>query len=117
VTLTPIERYIRSISEDDWQATVIPIAGYQGWDYWHDTDSRRSKAGLPDLLLWKPGQFMAVELKKELGVVSSAQLMMLSAWDRAGVECHIWRPSHEAYVKIRLHARGRTNCPCDICTL
>lgn len=96
---------VDKIPEASWQTTVIDLAQTYNWDYWHDTDSRKSKAGLPDLLLWKPGQFMACELKKETGVISNDQAVMLHAWELAGVEVHVWRPSMLVDVERRLRTR------------
>jgi hypothetical protein len=102
--LTPHQRLLRSISEADWQSTVIDLATILKWNWWHDNDSRRNKGGLPDLLLWRPGDFIAVELKRETGIVSDKQARILAEWEAAGVETYVWRPSDRAEVEWRLRA-------------
>lgn len=102
--LTPREKLDRSISEDAWQSKVTDAASYNRWSWWHDQDSRKNKRGLPDLLLWKPHQFMACELKTETGIVTDDQARILREWEQAGVETHVWRPHDWDEVAARLRS-------------
>ena len=43
----------RNTAEKDWQSQVEQLATMHGWLWFHDRDSRRNNAGLPDLLLVK----------------------------------------------------------------
>lgn len=113
--LDPRVVLLRSISEADWQDRVIQEAELRGWRWWHDNDSRRNKAGLPDLLLWKRDQYLALELKKETGRISDAQRQLMGEWKQAGVECHLWRPSDEGAMQERLFRIGRLYDLCELC--
>jgi hypothetical protein len=113
--LSPEDKYLRSITEATWQSKITDAFGYAGWKWWHDRDSRGNAAGLPDLILWKRGEFMAVELKKEIGIVSAAQWAMLTGWIAAGVECHVWRPSDERAAIDRMMHFGFRGDGCEAC--
>lgn len=80
------------ISEAEWQTAVLELAEMLGWSWHHETDSRRTKAGWPDLVLWRE-RIVFVELKKESGRVSPAQAAVLDGLAAAGGEVYVWRPS------------------------
>ena len=75
-----------------------------GWLVFHDTDSRRSEPGFPDLLLARRGVVLLVELKTEKGKVSIEQrianrgkrserlLPSQQDWIEAS-SALVWRPS------------------------
>jgi hypothetical protein len=82
------------LRERDWQSRVIDVARLRRWRVFHDQDSRRNTAGLPDLLLVRRGRLIFAELKTETGRLTADQnawLLDLSACP--GVEVHVWRPS------------------------
>lgn len=90
------DRLLRSISEADWQTTVVQTAEAFGWWWWHDNDPRRNAAGWPDLTLIRPPRLVVVELKKETGKLSVAQRGLLGLMARCpGVEVYVWRPSDQ----------------------
>ncbi len=60
-------------SEADFQAQVVDLAETLGWSVFHDHDSRRNRAGLPDLELLRGPTMLRLELKTEKGIVSGAQ--------------------------------------------
>ena len=103
--LSPQERVWRSITEEDWQRKVIAAAVLLGWGFWHDTNIRKRMPGLPDLILWRPRNFMGCELKTETGELTAKQELLLRAWDLAGIETHVWRPSMWIDVEVRLRTR------------
>lgn len=76
------------------QANVIDCAERGDWLWWHDTDSRRNQAGLPDLILLhkRTGRLVFVELKSSTGKLRSAQRMWLRAL-MIRHECYLWRPA------------------------
>lgn len=86
-------------SEKDWMAQVLALAQFRGWLCHHAYDSRRSTAGVPDLLLCRPGRdgqtgrVIFVELKTETGTVSPPQRQWLEALAACPVEAYTWRPS------------------------
>lgn len=86
-------------SEAGFQDAVVEYAQLRGWRHWHDQDSRRNVAGLPDLLLVRKGRLVVAELKAESGRVSPAQLVWLGEFELVAqasggaVAVHVWRPS------------------------
>ncbi len=80
------------ISERQLQQTVETLAEYLGWWVWHDNDSRRNKAGWPDLVLIRPGRLIFAELKTETGRLTDEQRRILSMLKMAGQEVYVWRP-------------------------
>ena len=60
-------------SEADYQEQIIQLAEDTGWLVWHDTDSRRNSAGLPDLLMVRGPVLLFIEVKTEKGKVSPEQ--------------------------------------------
>lgn len=82
----------RAMTEDQLQAAVVGMADALGVLAWHDTDSRRNRPGLPDLVL--VGRRVAfIELKRQGGRVSPEQHRWLTALARAeGVSAAVWRP-------------------------
>jgi hypothetical protein len=93
------------MTEAQFQAQVVQLAGLLGWSWYHTHDSRRSPAGFPDLVLWRERVIFA-ELKRENGRLSHAQVDVGNALRRAGAEAYCWRPSHFDEVKAVLERRA-----------
>jgi hypothetical protein len=69
------------------------MAETRKWRWWHDMDSRRNKAGLPDLLMVRGNRLVFAELKRRGGKVSQAQQEWLDELERCtSVEAHVWFP-------------------------
>jgi hypothetical protein len=99
----------RGESEATFQAAVIDLARHCGWRVYHTYDSRRSKAGWPDLALCKPPRLILAELKAETGRVRTEQREWLAALTRClGLEVYLWRPSDWPAVERAL-MRGPTS--------
>jgi hypothetical protein len=83
------------VSEADLQRAVIALAKLRGWLYFHDTDSRRNRAGFPDLVLLHPrtGRLLWVELKAANGRLRPEQVVWLDALRLGGHEVAVWRPA------------------------
>lgn len=102
--------------ESQFQDQVIHLAKIYGWGWpnpddpkkyegiYHNPDSRKDNAGLPDLIMFHPTTFriLIIELKREGEDLNEAQervwevLAVIAA--RLGpasrfIEFHIWRPS------------------------
>jgi len=82
----------RPRNESHWQQQVTDIAEAAGWHWQHTHDSRRSKPGFPDLVLWRE-RVIFVELKAQTGRVSVDQVRVLSELRRAGAEVYVWKPT------------------------
>lgn len=80
------------LSEKRFQSQVEQLAALKGWVSWHDTDARRNRAGLPDLLLLRE-RLVFVELKSERGKLRPAQVVFLDRLRQAGQEVYVWKPS------------------------
>lgn len=81
------------VPEKEFQGQVVDLALLRSWRVWHDNDSRRNAAGLPDLLLLRPPRLLFVELKAEKGRLSAEQRAWQDELGRCpGVETYVWRP-------------------------
>ncbi len=81
-----------ALTEAQWQDQVITLAKLRGWWVFHDHDSRRNAAGLPDLLLLRD-RLVVAELKTTHGRIRTAQADVGARFHSAGIESYIWRPS------------------------
>lgn len=99
MVLTPRELLARSISERDYQQTIIEYAGLMGYFSYHDYDSRRSTAGFPDLVLCNGKRVLYLEVKREIGRVSAVQCQWLDLLRSAGQTALVVRPSDWPMVK------------------
>jgi hypothetical protein len=79
-------------SEADFQRQVIELATRLGWWCWHDADSRKNRAGLPDLILVKRRVVWA-ELKVPPNGLTADQAACVERLRAAGEEVYVWRPS------------------------
>jgi hypothetical protein len=82
--------------EADWQRLVTDLATLHGWFWDHDHDSRRKKAGWPDLPMIHEGRGLMiwVELKVPPYGCTPAQLAMHARLRAAGQSVNVWMPCH-----------------------
>lgn len=80
-------------TEARFQAAVMDLARWRKWRVWHDHDSRRNAAGLPDLLLVRGDRLIFAELKSRRGRVRPAQREWLAALGQTAAEVRVWRPT------------------------
>ena len=107
----------RAETEAQFQAAVITLARYAGWDTYHTYDSRRSEPGFPDLVLAKGGRLIFAEIKTARGRLSLAQRRWLTLLSNTpGVEVALWRPADFHQVKGAL-ADGESLPPLDVTAL
>ncbi len=88
--LTDEQRFLRSVSEAAWQAQVEQTLALCGFHLqYHTHDSRRSRAGFPDIIALRHdhrGVTLAVlELKRETGRPTLDQEHWLDAWAQLAV--------------------------------
>lgn len=101
--LTEADRRDRALTEADFLRQVIDLAHLCGWRVAHfrpaftgrgwRTPVQGDGVGFPDLILTRRDRLMAAELKRQLGTVAPEQLEWLKAFDLAGAETAVWRPS------------------------
>jgi len=90
------------MTEAQFQQKVTDLCDWLGLKWHHETDSRKSKKGFPDLVIAGPGGVLFAELKSQKGRVSAAQRGWLSTLGDAGANCYLWRPSDWPDVEARL---------------
>ena len=92
--LTAAERLDRLVTESELQHMIQDLLDLYKWKWHHTSDSRRSTAGLPDIVAIRPPRVLFAELKRETGRTSKTQEEWLEALGRSpGVETYLWRPS------------------------
>lgn len=93
MTVKPLKRTGRRISEAGFQQQVIQLAKLAGWMTYHTHDSRRSAAGFPDVVMVRPPVVLVVELKSDSGRLRPEQEVWLEVLKSCpGVEARLWRP-------------------------
>jgi hypothetical protein len=95
------------MNEAQWQGRITDLCDLLGLKWHHETDSRRSKSGFPDLVICGCYGVIFAELKTEKGRVSQEQQDWLDALyfgetDYTTVWSYIWRPSDwpEVYAEL-----------------
>lgn len=92
--LTAAQRLDRTVTESELQLFVNDLLRLHGWTWHHAGDSRRSSAGLPDIVAVRPPRVLFAELKRELGRTSQVQDEWLgNLMACPGAETYLWRPS------------------------
>lgn len=79
-------------SESVFQRWVERLAALRGWVSFHDRDSRRNMAGLPDLLLIRE-RVVWMELKSSRGKLRPEQEAFIAALRAAGQEVYVMFPA------------------------
>ncbi len=79
------------MTERALQDAVEELATHLGWGHYHTRDSRGSRGGFPDLVLWR-GRILFVELKSTKGNVRRDQDETLNELAAARASVHLWRP-------------------------
>ena len=79
--------------EADLQRACIDLCKWLGLAYFHDNDSRRNRAGFPDLVVCGTQGHLFRELKSDTGRVRPEQMDWLSRLELAGADAAIWRPT------------------------
>lgn len=86
---------IDDMRETPFQTQVIELAERCGFYVYHTHNSRRSKAGFPDLTMIRPPRVVFAELKRgKGGRVTPDQADVLALLHRCpGVETYLWNPN------------------------
>ena len=102
--------------EREFQSAITDLCDLLGLRWWHDNDSRRNKAGLPDLIVVGPHGVLFRELKTTTGRVTPEQRDWLVELAAAGADADVWRPTDLQPAGGRIRAElvalkrpGRTN--------
>lgn len=82
------------MTENELLELVRDAARVYGFRYFHVHDSRRSPSGWPDVVLVRGKRLLFVELKKETGRLSPAQMEWQDLLLAAGQDHRVIRPSN-----------------------
>lgn len=84
-----------SRDEKDFQNAVLKEAAKLGWLCYHTHDSRKSRAGFPDLTMVRRQRVIFAELKSATGKLDAAQETWREVLEAVGgnVTYCLWRPA------------------------
>lgn len=94
------------LTEVEFQKRITDLCDWLKLTWHHETDSRRSKAGFPDLVIVGNAVVFA-ELKAPGGRLSPQQIAWVGALQLAGAEVHVWRPDDWSFIQRRLRELAR----------
>ena len=95
------------MTEAELQARVIALARALGWLEYHTFDSRRSRAGFPDLVLaHRTHGVLFRELKRESLQPTNDQVLWLGLLGASGADAAVWRPSDLLEGRVERELRG-----------
>jgi hypothetical protein len=91
-------------TEAQFQRQIVELAELCGWRTNHVFRSASSRAGggwrtattcvgWPDLCIWRPDQFLAIEIKTGKGRLTAEQRDVLATLRAARIDARCWRPS------------------------
>jgi len=90
------------ITERDFTAQVVELAGWLGWKVCHFRPARTKRGwvtailgdkGFPDCVFSRRERVIFAELKVGKGKLTKDQVAWLESLKRAPVEVYIWRPN------------------------
>lgn len=96
---------LADLTEAEWHAQVVELAGTLGYLRYHTYRSKRSPAGFPDEVLVRD-RVIYLELKREKGKLSPEQRRWVTALLDAGAEIYVVRPSDLDDLALVLAHRG-----------
>jgi hypothetical protein len=88
-------------SEASLQRAVTGLCTWLGIWWWHDTDPRRNKAGLPDLIIVGDHGILWRELKSPRGRLRPGQDILGRRLRASGQDWDTWRPADWASGRIK----------------
>lgn len=89
-------------TERAFMAQIVRYATLMGWRCHHTFDSRRSSAGVPDILAVRRPRVVWLETKSERGRLTAEQRAWLDDLRACGQEAHCVRPSQWKFVEALL---------------
>lgn len=96
-----------TLSELAFQQRITDYCDWLHLTWHHETDSRRSRAGFPDLVIVGPGGLLFAELKADRGRLRPDQARWIATLAAAGAEVHVWRPNNWPDIQNRLKELAR----------
>ena len=80
------------MTEAELQKRVLDLCDLLGLLVFHDNDSRRNRAGFPDLVIVGRHRVLYRELKTDTGQLRPEQKTWLNRLVAAGADAGVWRP-------------------------
>lgn len=99
------------LTEAAFQRRITDLANLLGLQWHHEVDSRRSKAGYPDLTIAGPKGVVWLEVKTDVGRIKPEQQVWIDALREAGQDALIVRPKHWDDIKALLGALAGRDVP------
>lgn len=99
-----IARTAVAMSEEQFQQRILDYCELRGLLVFHDNDSRRNRAGFPDLVIVGDHGVIFAELKTDKGKLRPDQETWLLRLHKAKSTAVVWRPSQWDLIVSRLDA-------------
>lgn len=100
-----LQHRANTMTEAELQQAITDMADLLRVKWHHEVDSRKSKRGLPDLVLCG-NRVEFWELKKQAGKTTPEQVAWLEALLRAGVTSRVVRPMHLINGSVQTWMKG-----------
>lgn len=107
---TAKEHMLAKMSEAELQGMAIQLAETLHLEYHHETDSRRSRKGFPDVVFAGPNGVIFVEFKNAKRAVTPEQITWLHMLQMSGQVAYVARPADWPRVEadlLRIAGRKR----------
>ena len=102
--MTAAVHWPHTFSEAAFQDQLLDLLRLYRWRVHHETDSRRSPGGLPDLICVRPPRVVVLELKAVNGILTELQRAWLADLAAADVEAGVAGPGD---LPVLTHVLGR----------
>ena len=79
------------ILEQQTQQAICELCDYLGLEWFHNPDSQRVRAGLPDLIIIGPRGVIYAELKSKTGKLRTKQDKIIKLLRQSGQKVFVWR--------------------------
>lgn len=91
--LLPARQRTEPLTEKQFEAQLVELAEFCGWEHYHPWLSIHSPTGWPDEAFLKPPELVFVEVKSEKGKLTAAQEHFIGLLRACGQRVYVWRPS------------------------
>lgn len=102
----PAAAYRARQTEKAFQQQVTHAAALLGWFCVHFPNAVINPAGWPDLLCFRDGECLLMELKRENGKLGPKQQEMIETLKHCGCVVHVFRPSDWPDIEMTLRGNG-----------
>jgi hypothetical protein len=99
------------MTEAELQRKITDLCDWLRLKWHHETDSRKSKRGFPDLVIAGPGGVVFAELKGPKGKLSKEQAEWLAMLLLGGTKAYCWFPEDWPEVEATLYALAGRKLP------